>query len=159
MTHLVVNIFAVDLGLDDVHQGIHQSHALPQLPPGLAALRAHIPFGETKEFQAHNCTFLFSPPLRAAIPRVYLRQPAVLVKAVSHSKWRDLPLSSAPLLPLSQPERGTITSSTSACKAWSTISIFTESWDERFHSVPATERREEALTLGRGFAQTLRLVT
>lgn len=66
----------------------------------------------------------------------YLRQPAVLVKAVSHSRWRGLQLSSPPLLPRSQPEWGTTTSSARACKAWSTISIFTESWDERFHKVP-----------------------
>lgn len=65
----------------------------------------------------------------------YLRQPAVLVKAVSHSRWRGLQLSSPPLRPRSQPEWGTITSSASACRAWSTISIFTASWDERFHKV------------------------
>lgn len=69
----------------------------------------------------------------------YLRQPAVLVRAVSHSRCRGLQFSSpppAPLVPRSQPEWGTITSSDRACSAWSTISIFTESWDDRFHSVP-----------------------
>lgn len=73
----------------------------------------------------------------------YLRQPAVLVRAVSHSRCLGLQFSSpppAPLLPLSQPEWGTSTSSERACSAWSTISIFTESWDDRFHRVPA--RRE-----------------
>lgn len=72
----------------------------------------------------------------------YLRQPAVLVSAVSHSRCLGLQFSSpppAPLLPRSQPEWGTITSSARACRAWSTISIFTESWDERFHSVPGEE--------------------
>lgn len=60
-------------------------------------------------------------------PSTYLRQPAVLVRAVSHSRWRGLRLSSPPSIPLSQPECGTITSSERACNAWSTISIFTES--------------------------------
>lgn len=75
-----------------------------------------------------------------ASPSLYLRQPAVLVSAVSHSRWRGLQLSSPPSFPLSQPECGTITSSDSAWSAWSTISIFTESWDERFHRVPGRER-------------------
>lgn len=57
----------------------------------------------------------------------YLRQPAVLVRAVSHSRWRGLQLSSPPSFPRSQPECGTITSSDNAWSAWSTISIFTES--------------------------------
>lgn len=74
----------------------------------------------------------------------YLRQPAVLVRAVSHSRCLGLQFSSpppAPLLPRSQPEWGTITSSERACSAWSTISIFTESWDDRFHSVPGKNRK------------------
>ena len=85
--------------------------------------------------------FLLKISLSSCCPSIhlleYLRQPAVLVKAVSHSRWRGLQLSSPPLLPRSQPEWGTITSSARACRAWSTISIFTESWDERFHKVPA----------------------
>ena len=83
------------------------------------------------------------PPLCASSPyhRIppYLRQPAVLVRAVSHSRCLGLQFSSpppAPFLPLSQPEWGTITSSERACSALSTISIFTESWDDRFHKVP-----------------------
>lgn len=76
----------------------------------------------------------------------YLRQPAVLVRAVSHSRCLGLQFSSpppAPLLPRSQPEWGTITSSERACNAWSTISIFTESWDDKFHSVPSGEKKKK----------------
>lgn len=76
----------------------------------------------------------------------YLRQPAVLVRAVSHSRCLGLQFSSpppAPLLPRSQPEWGTITSSERACSAWSTISIFTESWDDRFHSVPVEKNMQK----------------
>lgn len=70
---------------------------------------------------------------------MYLKQPVVLVRAVSHSKCLGLQVSSPPSCPLSQPECGTMTSSDRACSAWSTISIFTESCDERFHSVPGGE--------------------
>lgn len=66
------------------------------------------------------------PALNISVSQ-YLRQPAVLVRAVSHSRWRGLQLSSPPSFPLSQPECGTITSSDSAWSAWSTISILTES--------------------------------
>ncbi|TNN46461.1 hypothetical protein EYF80_043319 [Liparis tanakae] len=72
------------------------------------------------------------------------RQPAVLVRDVSHSRCLGLQFSSppppAPLEPRSQPEWGTITSSERACSAWSTISIFTESWDER---IKRKKRKEE----------------
>lgn len=79
-------------------------------------------------------------PLRNIYGSQYLRQPAVLVRDVSHSRWRGLQLSSPPSLALSQPECGTITSSDSAWSAWSTISIFTESCDDRFHRVPRKGR-------------------
>lgn len=145
-TYLVIHIFAVDLWLDNVHEWIHQSRAFPQLSPGLATFWAHIPWGERKGINIIVCFFeKKNLPFSLNFLRcskhdslVYLRQPAVLVKAVSHSIWRGLQLSSPPLLPWSQPEWGTITSSASACSAWSTISIFTESWDERFHNVPGT---------------------
>lgn len=84
---------------------------------------------------AHHL-LLVSPP--------YLKQPAVLVRAVSHSRCLGLQFSSpapAPLLPCSQPECGTITSSERACSAWSTISILIESWEDRFHSVPKEEHK------------------
>lgn len=53
-------------------------------------------------------------PTPTASPSQYLKQPAVLVRAVSHSRCRGLQLSSPPSFPLSQPECGTITSSDSA---------------------------------------------
>lgn len=43
VTDLVIHIFTVNLGLDDVHERINQARAFSQLPPGLAPLRAHIP--------------------------------------------------------------------------------------------------------------------
>lgn len=36
--YLIVDIFTVNLGLDDVHERVDQPRALSQLPPGLAAL-------------------------------------------------------------------------------------------------------------------------
>lgn len=36
--YLIVHVFTVNLGLDDVHERIDQSCALPQLPPRLASL-------------------------------------------------------------------------------------------------------------------------
>lgn len=46
--YLVVHVFAVDLGLDDVHERVDQARALAQLPPGLAALRTHVPSEEER---------------------------------------------------------------------------------------------------------------
>lgn len=80
-------------------------------------------------------------PFLLSVFASYLRQPAVLASATSHSRCLGLQVSSPPpalLLPCSQPEWGTMTSSERACSAWSTISIFTESWDDRFHSVPGS---------------------
>lgn len=77
-----------------------------------------------------NSVFVLSKPLH------YLRQPAVLVSTDSHSIWRGLQSS---LGSRSQPECGMITSSVKACRAWSTISILIESWDERFHRVPGRD--------------------
>lgn len=52
--YLVVNIFEVNLGLDDVHEWVHQSCALPQLPPRLTSLRTHIPLDERKDERRRN---------------------------------------------------------------------------------------------------------
>lgn len=97
---------------------------------------------------------LINPSTRAS-PSVppHLKQPAVLVRAVSHSRCLGLQFSSpppAPLLPCSQPECGTITSSERACNAWSTISILTESWEDKFHSVPEEENDNSCLLIIRG---------
>lgn len=101
-------------------------------------------------FPFPSCIYMQPPCVRLLlIVPAYLRQPAVLVRAVSHSRCLGLQFSSpppAPLLPFSQPECGTITSSERACSAWSTISILMESWEDRFHSVPE-EGREIGSTL------------
>ena len=74
-------------------------------------------------------------------PPWYLRQPAVLVSTDSHSMWRGLQSSPGSR---SQPECGMTTSSVKACSAWSTISIFMESWDERFHRVPGRDHSSDS---------------
>lgn len=37
-TYLIVHIFTVNLGLDNVHERVDQSRALPELPPRLTSL-------------------------------------------------------------------------------------------------------------------------
>lgn len=122
------------------HIRLHSSVNLLTLPPALI-LFCQFAFWQTStlfyvhpSFAAHFCCLLPTSSFFS-----YLRQPAVLVSDTSHSRCLGLRFSSppaAPLLPCSQPEWGTMTSSERACSAWSTISIFTESWDDRFHSVP-----------------------
>lgn len=53
-TYLIVNIFTVNLGLDDIHERIDQSCALPQLPPCLTTLRTHISLDGLKDEKRKN---------------------------------------------------------------------------------------------------------
>lgn len=47
-TYLIVHIFTVNLGLDNVHERVDQSRALPELPPRLTSLWTHISLIEKK---------------------------------------------------------------------------------------------------------------
>lgn len=53
-TYLIVNVFKVNLGLDDVHERIDQSCALPQLPPCLTSLGTHISLDKWKKEKMRN---------------------------------------------------------------------------------------------------------
>lgn len=132
-------------------ESVHQPLTLPQPLPSLRSIWADVPaetnFVSKENSIHHEKTFSCCGHSFHGWSKSYLRHPEVFLKTVVHSALSSLEGLAESLLP---PECGMMISSV---RVWSPLLItiiFSGSWEERFHRVPAKERTHMLLRIKEG---------